>query len=279
MTTRGFFTFAQGPEYLRQAYALALSIKASQAGPNGLSIGVDSIGDVPEQYRSTFDHIIEIPWGDDAKDDSWKRKNEWKAVHMSPYDETIKLDADMLFTTDISGWWDLLKAEDFIIASTPRTYRDELVSSDYYRKAFTDNKLPNVYTAMYYFKKKDEVFELMSMANFIFNNWQTVYEQMLLPNSRPKHVSADVVFALAIKLMGMDCLGANIPTFVHMKSQLQNWEDAYSSEDWTTLMPSRLTDAGHLKIGGHHQLLPVHYVVKDFVTDAMITQLEELVHG
>jgi N-acetylmuramoyl-L-alanine amidase len=66
MSTRGFFTFAQGDEYVRMAYALALSLKASQSKYDKLSIGITEGYKVPDEYVWAFDKIVEIPWGDDA---------------------------------------------------------------------------------------------------------------------------------------------------------------------------------------------------------------------
>jgi hypothetical protein len=86
---RGFFTFAQNGthDYVRMAYALALSLKATQTDVPYLSIGVTPGQVVPEKYKWAFDEIIEIPWGDAAKTSSWKLENEWKAYHMTPYEE------------------------------------------------------------------------------------------------------------------------------------------------------------------------------------------------
>ena len=44
---------------------------------------------------------------------NWKLQNEWKVYHMTQsYDETIKLDADMLFTVDVNYYWEAMKARE-----------------------------------------------------------------------------------------------------------------------------------------------------------------------
>lgn len=280
--SRGFFTIAQGASYQRMAYALALSLKISQPdGLNNLSIGVsaDEKDDVLWKYREVFDQVIEIPWGDHAQTSDWKLENEWKAIHMTPYDETIKLDADMLFPSDISQWWNVLQESDGVFATTPRTYRGEIITNDYYRKTFTENNLPNVYTAMFYFKKNDINFELFKLAEDIFNNWERYFYEFLLPEHRARMVSTDVVFALAAKIMDYEQYNqfpsTSVPTFVHMKSLLQGWpNDQFMIEDWTKMTPSYFNKDCTLKIGNYTQTLPFHYYIKDFVSEKMISIME-----
>src|SRR5689334_16550107 len=111
---RGFLTFAQNGEtdYLRLAYGLALSLKATQKRTPYLAVAITPGMTVPEHYRTVFDEVIDIPWGDLAEYDDWKLANEWKAFHLTPYEQTIKLDADMLFLSDIDDWWDWLSRRD-----------------------------------------------------------------------------------------------------------------------------------------------------------------------
>jgi hypothetical protein len=276
---RGFFTFAQNSahDYIRMAYALALSLKATQIDNPYLAIGVTPGYKVPKKYKWAFDEIIEIPWGDNAADADWKLQNEWKAYHMTPYRETIKLDCDMLFLQNIDSWWEMLSKQDVFAATTALTFRGEIVTSDFYRKTFTANKLPNVYTAFMYFKYSDLAQELFEMAEIIYYNWQKFFFEFL-EEPRPKEVSTDVVFALAMRLIGRedDCVGVGqFPNFVHMKSKLQNWDDSKVSEEWTKHIGVYFTDDLELKIGRYRQLSPLHYHDKSFLTDEIIESYEE----
>jgi hypothetical protein len=282
--SRGFFTVAQGPVYHRLAYALALSLRLSQASHGKLSVGVTPAErcTLPAKYLEVFDEVIDIPWEDHAAKSSWKLENEWKVIHMTPYDETIKLDADMLFLSDISGWWDHLALSEGVFCTQPRTYRGEVITSDFYRKTFTESGLPNVYTAMFYFKKTDANFELFQLAEFIFNNWERCFYEWLAPEHRPKYVSTDVVFALAAKITGYCELNqlplGSLPTFVHLKSQLQGWpSDTFMNEDWTKMVPHYFNNNCSLKIGNYLQQLPLHYYVKEFLTDSILQKLERKV--
>lgn len=281
--SKGFFTIAQGQAYQELAYGLALSLKISQPKElSNLTIGVtsDELKTINPKYKEVFDNIVEIPWKDHAANSSWKLENEWKAIHMTPYDETIKLDADMLFPSDISKWWEFLGDSDGVFCTQPKTYRGEIITNDYYRKTFTENDLPNVYTAMFYFKKNDVNFELFAIAEDIFNNWQRYFYEFLLPENRPRLVSTDVVFALAAKILDYQkhnkFPNMEIPTFVHMKSRLQYWpEDQFMVEDWTKMIPFYFDKSCGLHIGNYMQTLPFHYHVKDFLSIDIIRKMEK----
>ena len=112
--SRGFVLLAQNTptvDYVKQAYALALSIKVSQKTVSDVTLITND--EVHDRYKKAFDKIIPIPFNDDAIDSKWKTENRWKIFHASPYDETIVLDTDMLMLEDISLWWDYCKNFDF----------------------------------------------------------------------------------------------------------------------------------------------------------------------
>jgi hypothetical protein len=271
---RGFFTFAQNGthDYLRMAYALALSLKATQHKVPFLTVGVTPGMIVPERYKWAFDEIIEIPWGDAASKSAWKLENEWKAYHMTPYVETIKLDCDMLFLQNVDEWWSMLEQQDVWATTTALTYRNHRVTNDFYRKTFTANKLPNIYTAFMYFKYSDMAEKLFEMVELIYQNWP-LFVRDYMEEPRPKEVSTDVAFALAMKLLNIEDECTNkmreFPNFTHMKSQLQDWGPNVP-EDWISSIGVYFTDQLELKIGKFRQLAPLHYHIKEFLTDEMI---------
>jgi hypothetical protein len=199
---------------------------------------------------------------------------------MTPFDETIILDADMLFPADISHWWDILSKKDVWITDKPRTFKGEVITSDIYRQSFTSNKLPNVYTAFMYFKKTKLSAELFKMVELIFENWERFFYNYM-DETRPKQLSGDVAYALAIKLLGIEdeCFGNldTMPSFVHMKSFLQNIDEKFLTEDWTKHFPTYFSDDGTFKIGGYEQVLPFHYQQKEWLTNDMISILEKRV--
>jgi hypothetical protein len=276
---RGFITIAQNSndtDYVRQAYALALSIKNTQSIVNQFAVCVEPGQEIPEKYLRVFDYVIEIPGTDDAKSSDWKIENKWKYYEMSPFDETVILDADMIFTTDISNWWTNMSNYDLCYSSKPVTFRNHEITDNFYRKTFVDNNLPNVYTAFFYFKKTPEVEQYFNTVRDIYRNWK-LYFYELIQLSRPKHVSGDVVFALAAHILGYDNSNTyNLLQFVHMKSGVQNIPLNYIAENWTETIPSNFTKSGELTIGNYRQSLPFHYHIKEWLTNDIIEKLEGL---
>lgn len=280
---RGYLVIAQNTErhdYIRLAYALALSIKNTQSEVNQFAIAVPDGTAIPEKYKAVFDHVVIIPWGDHAKKSDWKIENKWKYLHMTPFEETVILDADMIFTSDISYWWDIMSEKDVWATTNVYTYRGDVITSEIYRKTFVDNNLPNVYTAFMYFKKTELTSDLFTMAEIIFNHWERFYYDFLV-EGRPKFLSGDVSFALAMQILGieLECTGntTSMPAFVHMKGKLQAEEGTKNiSEDWRENYPSYYMDDGRLKIGNFMQLLPFHYHIKGWMTDDIISSMEKL---
>lgn len=280
--SKGYLILAQNTlrdDYGRLAYGLALSIKNSQSSNSRICLATDiNKSEIPGEYRNVFDHIVSIPWLDAAADSKWKIENKWKYYHMTPFDETIILDADMLFPADISHWWDVLSKKDVWITDKPRTFKGEIITSTKYRNAFVSNDLPNVYTAFMYFKKTALSAELFKMTEIIFNNWERFFYEFMDEN-RPRVLSGDVAYALAIKLLGIkdECFGNldSLPSFVHMKGHLQGINEKYITEDWTKHIPTYFGTDGKFKIGNYEQTLPFHYHIKEWLTDDKIKILEK----
>jgi len=282
--SKGYIVIAQNNDtvdYLQQAYALALNLKLTQSTVYNLTVCVDEYTKklITKKHKDVFDYIIDIPWQDDAKDAEWKINNKWKYYYMSPYDETVILDTDMIFPTDVSHWWDIMAQQDVWATTNVRTYRGEIVKSNFYRKYFVANNLPNVYTAFFYFKKSQLASELFAMIEIVFQHWQRFFYKYM-PNGKPDKLSGDVAFALAMQILGIEhlCTRDNLkhaPTFIHMKSHVQNIPDTRISEKWTETLPTYYDNYKNFKIGNFQQIFPFHYVEKDWLNKDMIKQMEQ----
>jgi hypothetical protein len=276
---RGFLTVAQNgsTDYVRMAYALALSLKASQSDVSDLSVMVTPGTHVPAKYRAVFDEVIDIPWLDEARESDWKLENEWKVYHVTPYEETIKLDADMLFPGDISPWWDIMGVSDLTFTNKIQTFRGVITTSDYYRKTFTANNLSNIYSALMFFRYSDMAEEFFKMAEIIFQNWQHFFFKFL-DETRPDVVSTDLVYALALRCLDLEdetALLCSEPAFVHMKSGVQDFGGLKVGENWVKHVATTLTSDLDLQVGAYRQRLPFHYHRKDYLTDQIIQTYEK----
>ena len=130
---------SEGHDYIRMAYALALSIDLSQ--PIKTPVTLITNDPVPREYAKVFDKVLEIPWGDASESSRFKVENRWKIYHASPYDETIVMDTDMLVLQNIDIWWKFLSNYEMFFVNRVLNYRGEIANTSYYRKTFIKNKL------------------------------------------------------------------------------------------------------------------------------------------
>lgn len=258
-------------DYAQLAYALALSIKNTQKeGYDKVAIVIDDPTEL-ERFKSNwvFDHVI--PWDKETFWDgrSWMDK-------LTPFDHTVCLDSDMLFTSDYSHWIDyFIENVDLYVADKAYTYRGELITSDYYRRTFTKNSLPNLYSFYTFFKTDSEqVQEFFSLGRYIIKN-PNEFSNLFLTALKPRVLGTDEAFALSAKLLGIDVSHKlDFPRVVHMKGQVQNWP--WPSDVWSDHVGFYLNRKGQLKIGNYQQTGIVHYVEKDKITQETINILEEI---
>jgi len=277
--SRGIIVVAQNTEtvdYVEQACLLAMSLHATTPGTK---ISINTNDDIPTEYVTLFDNIIPIMWNDDAAQSDWKIENRWKVFHASPYDETIVMDTDILVLQDINFLWDFYSNYDLFFTSNVYTYRKELIASDYYRKTFTANDLPNLYSGLYYFKKTDFSLEFFEYLRLVTHNWELFYGKFVT-KEYPAHPSFDVSCAIVAKIMGCveDITNPTIgyPLFVHMKSKVQNWRNAASR--WQDVLGVYVSDNCSIKLGNHLQTGILHYTEKDFVTPEIMDKYRKLVN-
>jgi hypothetical protein len=135
--------------------------------------------------------------------------------------------------------------------------------------------LPNVYHALHYFKKSDEAGNFYKVLAYVVNNWELCYGKFA-PVEYQNWLSMDLACAIAIELAGMqELVDINSPLqFTHMKSPIQGW--SVTPESWQDMVSYYLTDVGKLVVGNISQNKIFHYVEKNFVTDTLLTELEEL---
>jgi len=186
--------------------------------------------------------------------------NDWQVYEASPYDYTIKLEADMYIPRNIEHWWDVLKHRDVVVSSTIRNFKQEISDVRVYRRFIDDNNLPDIYNAITYFKKSDVANQFFSIVKDIFENWED-YKKILKCN-QTEIVSTDWVYSIACHIMGVE--KTTMPTFtemsmVHMKAFVNN----SVTDNWTdTFVYECLSD--QIRVQTVPQQYPFHYHVKNF---------------
>jgi len=260
-------------DYLKMAYALALSIKNTQKeGLDKVALVTNNVNRVKKLKSPwVFDEVIH--WDKETYWDgrSWMDK-------LSPWDCTVCLDVDMLFLRDCSHWADyFINNSELYVANKSYTISDKIVTKDFYRQAFTKNKLPNLYSFYTYFKKDSELAnDFFTLGRYVIKN-HLEFKNTFLSEFIPNEVGTDEAFALSAKILDIQdeiAYPLDFPKIVHMKPMVQDWP--WPSNKVTDHAGFYLNDRGQLKIGNQQQHSIVHYVEKDIMTDELISTLEKI---
>lgn len=277
--SKGFLIFADNTNkvnYLEQAYVLALSIKNTQTVNN---VTVVTNEEVPDKYKQVFDNVI-LPFKrNNNLETPFKVEDRANLYHITPYEETMVLDSDMLFLEDIENWWNYCSNYNLRFCSRITNYKKEIVTDTVHRKTFVENNLPSPYVALHYYKRSDEALEFHKVLNFVVNNWELCLTKFA-PKQYQSWISMDLAVAVTLELMvdSERIIDKNNPLeFVHMKTHLQGWDNV--PEKWQNTVPYVFNNNGDLYVSNIKQGKVFHYIEKDFVKSNMVKKLENLVYG
>lgn len=241
--TRGFVIMAQGDDYVKCASTLKASIKRVMPKANVTIVTTEM-----------------LPYGDQAPNTNWKLQNDWQVYDASPYDETIKLEADMYIPRNIDHWWEVLSNQDVVVSSLIRNFKQEISDVRMYRRFIDDNNLPDAYNAITYFKKSDTAKHFFDIVRDVFENWNE-YKTILKCN--PQEIATtDWAYSIACHIIGIE--KTMLPTFtemsmIHMKQYIngtatENWTDTFIYE----CLPNQI------RVQTIPQQYPFHYHIKNF---------------
>ena len=193
-----------------------------------------------------------LPYGDQG---GWA--NDWQMFAVSPYRQTIKLEADMLAAGPIDHWWTLFENRDVVISQGARSFYDQPAESRFYRKVFDQNNLPDVYNAITYWRLSTTAKDFFALVRSIFEQWNDYKKLLKFAEDGP---STDVVYAMAAQILGPDqvTLPAGIgPTIVHMKRHI----NPIQTDDWTQEL---VWESDPVRINTVAQWGLLHYHRKDW---------------
>lgn len=258
--SKGFVILAENTakvDYVKCAEVLARSIYKSMPHAK-VSIVTNS-----PTHRNIFDKVISLPMGDLAASSDWKLINDFQVYEASPYDYTIKLEADMFLPRSIDHWWDVLKARDLVVCTTIRDYRQDISKERFYRKFIDENNLPDCYNAITYFKKSKTAEEFFTIVKDIFFNWDSFKDTLKCNKNEP--ATTDWIYALASQVMSPEV--TTMPAFKEMSMvHMKQFINRTPSEDWTDKFIYELKP-DVFRINTIPQQYPVHYHVKKFANE------------
>ena len=255
--TRGFVIVAENTattNYVQCAEALARSMK--KVMPN---CSITLLTDHEAKVR-TRDIDAILPLRPSVSSDTYKISNDVQAYDLSPYDETIKLEADMIITRSIEHWWDVLGQQDVVISTTIRNFKGEISDCRVYRRFIDDNGLPDVYNAITYFKKSATAKQFFEIVKEVAVNWPE-FKATLKCNPQ-EEVSTDWAYSIASHLVGVE--KTTMPSFTEMSMiHMKQFVNGLPSDDWMhTLVYEILPDS--LRVNTYAQNYPFHYHSKTF---------------
>jgi len=170
-----------------------------------------------------------------------------------------------------------MQKHDLWCATRPMTFRGDTMTSNYYRKVFTENNLPDFYSGWLYFKQSRETSKFWDIMRALTDYPETWKTQ--LTNCNFESIPTDEACALTAKMLDivedMSDPKMPFPRFTHMKSRSQGFGD--SAGNWTDYIAFHYNKDFNVKIGPYHQQDILHYTQKDLISENLVNMLEEKV--
>ena len=215
----------------------------------------DSIRQFHPQAHVTIITKDQLPHGDQGG-----YANDWQMFALSPYRQTIKLEADMLAAGPIDHWWTLFETRDVVVSTGCRDFYDNVAKSRKYRKIHDENNLPDVYNAITYWRLSKTAQDFFKLIRQIFTNWEQYKTLLKFAEDAP---TTDTVYAMAAQIIGVEqvTLPPGVgPSIVHMKRHINGLQ----TEDWTQEL---IWETNPLRINTVAQWGLLHYNNKDWAPD------------
>lgn len=198
-----------------------------------------------------------LPYGDQGG-----QANDWQMYRVSPYHETIKLEADMVACSHIDHWWTMFRHRDLVISTGCRDWRDQKSLCRRYRQTWDLNYLPDVYNAITYWRVSHTAKNFFNLCRLLWQNWDEFSKLLKQP---PQQASTDLIYAMVAVIMGSDKVTLpphTGPSIVHMKQHVAGTVQ----EDWTQEFTWE-HDQGWIRLNTVTQWGLLHYVNKTWTLD------------
>lgn len=250
-------------DYLQMAYLQCLSQKINNPEyPFAIITDENSFDRQPKKIQDTFDKVIFLEKNRTID----KKRIDWQLYDLTPFDETIKAESDLIYTTNMKDWWNVLTQYDVAFSMGARDYMGNLSKVRKYRKEFDDAFVPDVYTGLMFWKKTERAKNYFDLTRKIYQNWDSIQKKL---NTKDP-CSNDFVFGLAAKMFPDAVNHIDFFNLVHMKPAINHIQEY---EKWFEKF-SCVINPPDIAINNIKQKYPIHYFEKDWVTDELIEKYE-----
>ena len=258
---KGYVILADGKEYINCASMLSQNLHRimPECSVTLLTTAKNNVGN---DIKKMFDNTIIMPITMvSSVNDPYKIINDRRIYEYTPYEYTIKLEADMYVPRSIDHWWNILAQRDLVISTTIRNFKQEISNVRAYRNFIDQNSLPDCYNAITYFRKSELAEEFYKLVSNIFFGWN---EYRAILKCQPNLIATtDWVYALAAHALGKE--NTTLPQFTDMSMvHMKQYINSLPTECWTDTLIHELSTTC-FRINTIPQLYPVHYHEKDFL--------------
>ena len=180
---------------------------------------------------------------------------DYFAYKLSPYRQTIKLEADMIMAGPCAHWFDLMQHRDVCISTGCVDFYNKVSESRFYRKFLDKNNLPDIYNAVTYWRVSRTAHDFFTWCRRIFVNWTDYKTLVAFADEEP---STDFVYAIAAQIMGPENVTmpwSTFPKITHLKQHIIGTH----TSDWTQEL---VWESDPIRINTVAQWGAVHYVKK-----------------
>ena len=120
-----------------------------------------------------------------------------ESIPVTPHEETIILDTDIIFPSNVDYIWNSLQGRSVAFLNNAKTYRGNIIVDDFYRQVFVKNNLPNIYNAFHYFRQDHIALDYYKHLELVCKHTEDFYN-IYLKKLKPKVSSMDVNHAIAV---------------------------------------------------------------------------------
>lgn len=271
---RGFITLSTKDDgSMLSSYMFAMSVKLSN-DEYPVCLVVDKFKSVPTKYEHAFDYIVELPFSSSGIVGG----DLWQIYYCTPFEESIYVNPHSLILNDVSYIWDRAISYDVLFSEKTSNFRYGINNKEVPFLFNDQNKIPTLYTDVFYFNKSDESSRFFKMLDVCSQNWREVYGSQL-PMKRKDYFDIGVILNITIKMMAYRnyevSSASPLYTTVNLDSITSIGNRSEYPDLWVDAIPYWVTPKMSLRVGNVIQTGIFVYEHEKFLTDEIIDVYRE----